>query len=172
MRWLIDGYNVIRRDPDLRGHEAESLEAGRRALLGLIARADRAKRDEFTVVFDGARRTGSTPTPGRIRVVFSRPPATADDELMRLARQLQSGAVVVSSDRKVQDAARRAGSAVLTAEQFLDALEAPETPTRSDSPDSKDDSDHQPAREKRGNPRRLSKKARKAQRALGRLRQS
>jgi hypothetical protein len=33
MRWLIDGYNVIRRDPDLRAHEAESLEAGRRALL-------------------------------------------------------------------------------------------------------------------------------------------
>jgi len=78
----------------------------------------------------------------------------------------------VSSDRKVQDAARRAGSAVLTAEQFLDALEAPQTPTRSDPPDSKDDSDHEPAREKRGNPRRLSKKARKAQRALGRLRQS
>jgi predicted RNA-binding protein with PIN domain len=171
MRWLVDGYNVIRRDPDLRGREAESLEAGRRALLGLIARADRAIRDEFTVVFDGARLTGSTPTSGRIRVVFSRPPATADDELMRLARQLRSGAVVVSSDRKVQDAARRAGSAVLTAEQFLDALEAPEMANRSNAPDSKDDSDHDPAREKRGNPRRLSKKARKAQRALGRLRQ-
>ena len=172
MRWLIDGYNVIRRDPDLRGREAESLEAGRRALLDRIVRADRATRDEFTVVFDGARLAGSTPASGRIRVVFSRPPATADDELMRLARQLQSGAVVVSSDRKVQDAARRVGSTVLTAEKFLDALEAPETPTRSDSPDSKDDSDHEPVREKRGNPRRLSKKARQAQRALGRLRRS
>ena len=172
MRWLIDGYNVIRRDPDLRGHEAESLEAGRRALLGLIARADRAKRDEFTVVFDGARLAGATPTSGRIRVVFSRPPATADDELVRLARQLKNGAVVVSSDRKIQDAARRAGSAALTAEQFLDALEAPESATRSDRPDSKDDRDQEPARDKRGNPRRLSKKARKAQRALGRLRQS
>jgi predicted RNA-binding protein with PIN domain len=168
MRWLIDGYNVIRRDPELKACEAESLEAGRRALLHLIARARRAPQDEFTIVFDGARLSGGTPTAGRIRVVFSRPPLTADDELMRLARQLRSGAVVVSSDRKIQDAARRAGSAVLTAEQFLEALDVPE---RSPAADSKDDSDAGPAREKRGNPRRLSKKARRAQRALGRLRQ-
>jgi predicted RNA-binding protein with PIN domain len=171
MRWLVDGYNVIRRDPDLRARESESLEAGRRALLSLIARAERTARDEFTVVFDGARLSGGTPTPGRIRVVFSRPPLTADDELVRLARQLGNGAVVISSDRKVQDAARRARSAVLTAEQFLEALEVPGTSSGPDTPDSKDDSDGEPVREKRGNPRRLSKKARKAQRALGRLRQ-
>jgi len=168
MRWLIDGYNVSRRDPELRAREAESLEAGRRALLHLLARAHREPRDEFTVVFDGARVSGGAPSAGRIRVIFSRPPLTADDELMRLARQLRSGAVVVSSDRKIQDAARRAGSAVLTAEQFLEALDVPE---RSPAADSKDDSDAGPAREKRGNPRRLSKKARRAQRALGRLRQ-
>jgi len=171
MRWLVDGYNVIRRDPDLRAREAESLEAGRRALVTLIARADRAPRDEFTVVFDGARLSGGTPTPGRIRVLFSRPPLTADDELMRLARQLRNGAVVVSSDRKIQDAARRAGSAVLTTEQFLEALEVPEGPSGADTPESKDDFDEEPGREKRGNPRRLSKKARQARRALGRLRQ-
>ena len=171
MRWLVDGYNVIRRDPELKAREAESLEAGRRALLHLIAGARGAPQDEFTVVFDGARLSGGTPTPGRIRVVFSRPPLTADDELMRLARQLRNGAVVVSSDRKVQDAARRAGSAVLTAEQFLEALEVPESSSGAVTPESKDDSDEEPGREKRGNPRRLSKKARQARRALGRLRQ-
>src|SRR5438128_11384668 len=167
MRWLIDGYNVIRRDPELRAREAESLEAGRRALLHLIARARRGLQDELTVVFDGARIAAGATKAGRIRVVFSRPPLTADDELMRLARQLRSGAVVVTSDRKIQDTARRAGSAVLTAEQFLEALEVPESLS---APDIKDDSDGEPVRTKRGNPRRLSKKARKAQRALGRLR--
>jgi len=172
MRWLVDGYNVVRRDPELKAREAESLEAGRRALLHLLARARLAPHDDFTVVFDGARLSGGAPTAaGRIRVIFSRPPSTADDELMRLSRQLRNGAVVVSSDRKVQDAARRAGSAVLTAEQFLEALEVPETSPRSDTTDIKEDSEDEPAREKRGNPRRLSKKARKAQRALGRLRQ-
>src|SRR5712692_2687456 len=168
MRWLIDGYNVIRRDPDLRGREEESLEAGRTALIRLLVAAARSTRDEFTVVFDGARVSGGAPSAGRIRVVFSRPPLTADDELMRLARQMRSGAVVISSDRKIQDAARRAGSAVLTAEQFLKALEVP---GRSSGPEIKDDSDGEPVRAKRGNPRRLSKKARRAQRAIGRLRQ-
>src|SRR5262245_59306960 len=122
VRWLIDGYNVIRREPDLRAREAESLEAGRRALLHLLASAPRDPRDEFTVVFDGARVGGGHPSPGRIRVIFSRPPHSADDELMHLARQWRSGAVVVTSDRRIQDAARRAGAAALTAEQFLEGL--------------------------------------------------
>jgi predicted RNA-binding protein with PIN domain len=165
MRWLIDGYNVIRRDPDLRAHEATSLEAGRRALLHLLARSHRDTRDEVIVVFDGARVSGGAPSDGRIRVIFSRPPATADDELMRLARHWREGAAVVSSDRKVQDAARRAGCPVLEVTQFLEGLDAG---ARSEPRDSGDDA----APSKRGNPRRLSKKARRDQRALRRLRQS
>jgi predicted RNA-binding protein with PIN domain len=163
MRWLIDGYNVIRRDPHLRSREAESLEAGRRALLHLLARAHRDPRDEIIVVFDGARVSGGTPSEGRIRVLFSRPPSTADDELMRLARQWREGAAVVSSDRRIQDAARRAGCPVLEVAQFLEGLEA------STSPESRD-SGNDTAPTKRGNPRRLSKKARRDQRALRRLR--
>ncbi|HKQ67082.1 MAG TPA: NYN domain-containing protein, partial [Methylomirabilota bacterium] len=107
---------------------------------------------------------------------FSRPPLTADDELMRLARQLRSGAAVVSSDRKIQDAARRAGCAVLTAEQFLDALDVPERAPEPglsgmEAAAIKEEPEEEMDRGKRGNPRRLSKKARRAQRALGRLRQ-
>jgi len=170
MRWLIDGYNVIRRDPELAAREAESLEAGRRALLHLLARA-RGARDEFTVVFDGARVSGGVLSAGRIRVIFSRPPMTADDELIRRAREAKSGAAVVSSDRKVQDAARRVGCAVLGADQFLDALDGaePGRPTDPAPPDR--DSGYDTASSKRGNPRRASKKARRAQRALRRLRE-
>jgi predicted RNA-binding protein with PIN domain len=164
LQWLIDGYNVIRRDPDLRAREAESLEAGRRALLRLLAHARGAAGDQFTVVFDGARVSGGNPSEGRIQTIFSRPPRTADDELMRLARQWREGAIIVSSDRKIQDAARRAGSPVLTAEQFLEGLTA-EADEKRDEPE-----DERP-REKRGNPRRLSREARAAQRALRRLRE-
>jgi uncharacterized protein len=174
MRWLIDGYNIIRRDPALRGRESESLEAGRRALLHLLARSHREPRDQFTVVFDGARVSGSLPSGGRIGVIFSRPPMTADDELIRLARQWKSGAIVVSSDRKIQDAARRAGAAALSADQFLQGLEhRGEEPL--DEPDlaSKEaDLEEPPPATKRGNPRRASKKDRRAQRALRRLRRS
>jgi predicted RNA-binding protein with PIN domain len=164
MRWLIDGYNVIRRDPDLRGREAESLEAGRAALVHLVARQARESRDDFTIVFDGARVTAGAPSAGRVQVLFSRPPRTADDELIRLARESGAGAVVVSSDRKIQDAARRSRCAVLGAEQFLAGV----TESAEPGPATKDDEEDRP-QDKRGNPRRLSKKARAAQRALRRL---
>ena len=174
MRWLIDGYNVIRRDPELRGRESESLEAGRRALVHHLARAHREPRDEFTVVFDGARVSGSSPSEGQIRVIFSRPPMTADDELIRLARQWKSGAIVVSSDRKIQDAARRAGAAALSADQFLEGLEHPggQPLDEADPPSKEADLGELPATTKRGNPRRASKKDRQARRALRRLRRS
>src|SRR2546427_4066451 len=96
MRWLIDGYNVIRRDPDLRAHEAESLEAGRTALLRLVAQAARAGGDRFTVVFDGAPASRPAPAGGQLEVIFSRPPEKADDVLARLARPLGAGSAGVT----------------------------------------------------------------------------
>src|SRR5688572_12736603 len=125
MRWLIDGYNVIRRDADLRAAEASGLEAGRTALLRRVAAVARRSPDQFTVVFDGALPRARGPGDGQVQVVFSQPPRKADDVLVELARRLGAGAVVVSSDRAIQNAARRAGAAVAAAEAFLARLEAP-----------------------------------------------
>jgi hypothetical protein len=90
--------------------------------------------------------------------MFSRPPETADDVLRRLAGELRSGAVVVSSDRAVRDAAERAGAAAVTVEQFIEALTADDT----------DDGDDDPPRTG-GNPRRPSRAERTARRVLARL---
>lgn len=165
MRWLIDGYNVIRRDPDLRGAEERGLEAGRTALLRLVQATARASSDQFTVVFDGAPATGPAASPGQVQVIFSRPPQKADDVLMRLASQWREGAVVVSSDRRVQEAARRARCEVLGAEAFLGALD-----DRGDDGGEGDEPEDARPATKRGNPHRLSREARAAQRALRRLR--
>jgi predicted RNA-binding protein with PIN domain len=163
VRWLLDGYNVIRRDPDLRAHEAESLEAGRTALLALLARVAARVSDAFTVVFDGARRAGGAPSAGRVQVLFSRPPETADDVLRRLATTLREGAIVVTSDRAVQDSARRAGAVVVDAEAFVEAALGPGA--AADEADEDDDS-----RPRRGPSHRPSREARAARRALRRLR--
>ncbi|HEY3065309.1 MAG TPA: NYN domain-containing protein [Methylomirabilota bacterium] len=163
MRWLIDGYNVIRRDPALSSRETESLEAGRTALLHVLATVAGTSPDTFTVVFDGARRTGGMASGGRVEVLFSRPPDHADDVLVRLAARWRDGAVVVSSDRAVRDAARRAGATVLGAEEFLAAI------ATSPGEDSGGDDEETASREKRGNPRRASKAARAAERARRRL---
>jgi predicted RNA-binding protein with PIN domain len=167
MRWLIDGYNVIRRDPDLRGAEASGLESGRRALLTRIAAVARRLPDQFTVVFDGAPIPAPALAGGQLEVLFSRPPDKADDVLIRLARQAGAGTAVVSSDRAVADAARRAGCAVIGAEAFVAALaDAAET----DFGDQV--ADKAPVRGRSGNPRRLSREERAARRALERLRRT
>jgi predicted RNA-binding protein with PIN domain len=162
---VLDGYNVIRRDPDLHAREAESLETGRSALLAFVARIARDSPDTFTVVFDGARRSGGTPGSGRVQVVFSRPPETADDVLRRLAASLREGGVVVTSDRAVQTAARRANAVAVSAEQFLEASAA-----RLEALDDRDDVDDDEDPPRAGPGRRLSREARDAARVLRRLR--
>ena len=170
VRWLVDGYNVIRRDADLRGREAESLEAGRAALLAAVAAAARRTGDDFTVVFDGARRDAAAPARGQVQVVFSRPPESADDVLRALAARAGAGTVVASSDRAVRDAARRVGAVAVSAEDFAAALRAPGRPSGGDEgKDDDDDDDRGPVR-RGGNPRRLSRDDRAARRALARLR--
>ncbi|MFQ5882295.1 MAG: NYN domain-containing protein [Candidatus Methylomirabilales bacterium] len=161
MRWLVDGYNVIRRAPELAACEQESLQAGREALCRLLATAVHVSGDRFTVVFDGARGGGSTIGSTGVRVIFSSARETADSVLARLAT---SGSAVVSNDHEVRRAAARAGAIAITTDEFLARVRRPAGP---DIPDK--DEDNTPAGPKKGNPRRLSKKARAAARALRRL---
>jgi len=160
MRWLVDGYNVIRCDPGLAAHEGESLEAGRDALCRLLAAAARSSGDQFTVVFDGARGGGVTFAGRGVRILFSRAPERADHVLARLAG---AGVAVVSNDREVRQAVDRAGAIAITADKFLGRILAAPNPHKGEEED-----DVLPG-PKRGNPRRLSKKARAAERALKRI---
>jgi uncharacterized protein len=166
MRWLVDGYNVIRRDPELAAAEGAGLDAGRASLLALLARVAQRTSETFTVVFDGARRSGGTASAGRVSVLFSRPPDTADDVLRRLAASLRDGAVVVTSDRAVLDAARRAGAVAVTAEAFVAAARG--GVEEGEGEDEDDDEAEAPSRS-RGPARRPSREARAAARVLRRL---
>jgi predicted RNA-binding protein with PIN domain len=129
-----------------------------------MARVAARVSDDFTVVFDGARRDGGPPSPGRVQVIFSRPPETADDVLRRQAASLREGAVVVTSDRAVQDSARRAGAVAVSAEAFVGAVTAP---AGTSDDDVEDDDTTAP---RRGPSRRPSREARDALRVLRRLR--
>ena len=169
MRWLIDGYNVIRRSTVLHERERESLEAGRRALLDLLARVARDRGDQFTVVFDGAGAGGSSGSAG-VRIVFSSARESADRVLTRMAAA--QGGAVVTDDREVLRAAARVGAVPITATAFLTRLEALQAGAPGDVRETeKDEDDESESRRapRKGNPRRLGKKARAAARALGRL---
>ena len=162
MHWLVDGYNVIRRAPELAARERESLQAGREALCRLLSTAARLSGDRFTVVFDGAQGGGSLPGGPGVRVIFSSRRERADDVLARMVR---SGGAVISNDREVRQAAGRGGAIAIPADEFLARLRTPNRPRVAE----KDEEEDVERREKKGNPRRLPKKARAAARALRRL---
>lgn len=180
MHWMVDGYNVIRRDPALASQDALSLEAGRDALCRLLARAARDSGETFTVVFDGAGRGGAGTGGGAVRVMFSSARESADRVLARMATR---GGAVVSNDRAVRRAAERGGAVAVTADQFLARLERwgaplpgagasgnPSAASPDASPPYMKDEDPDPPRQPRkGNPRRAPRKGRAATRALARL---
>ena len=167
MRWLVDGYNVIRRAPELKSREQESLEAGRQALCALLVQAARRSADSFTVVFDGAQAGGRAGGGAGVTVIFSSARESADRVLARMARE---GGAVVSNDREVRRAAERAGATVVTTDQFLARLDDARRLPPVAPADLMDGDEEEPSRgPRKGNPRRLGKKDRAIQRALDRL---
>src|SRR5512146_5339 len=109
--WIIvDGYNLIRQWPELAMLDRADLQSGREALLQELRVYQRAKRHRITVIFDGRERggiSGGAENSGGIGVRYSRQGETADEEITRLVAEAGAGAVVVSSAREVQAAARR-----------------------------------------------------------------
>ena len=57
MRILIDGYNLIRRIPELREADRSDLALGRESLLEQLSIYRAEKRHRITVLFDGDEST-------------------------------------------------------------------------------------------------------------------
>lgn len=169
--WIVvDGYNLIRRLPELRDRESQGLEAGRAALVAMLAAYRRARgHHRITVVFDGQGGGGGPGGAGRvggIDVRFSTPGETADRLIARLAREGRAGVLVVSSDREVARAAAAAGAAAGSCEEFAARLEAATVADLKGGEE--EDLPDRPAG-KKGAARRLPKTERRRAAALRRL---
>jgi uncharacterized protein len=119
---IIDGYNLIRQSPWLSLLDARDLEAGREALLQSLADYRRRRHQhKITVIFDGWQGGGlkeSRDVHQGVGVVFSRRGERADEVIKRLLAREGRRAVVVSSDRELQDFADRKGATWVAASQF------------------------------------------------------
>jgi predicted RNA-binding protein with PIN domain len=179
---ILDGYNVIRRVSRFADRERVGLEAGRLALLDALAAYGRATSHRLTVVFDGIDDGDVVENRTRdrgIEILYTARGSSADEALVRLARDSSRGAVVVvTADRQVGRGAERVGAAVVSPEAFDEKLAlaarpagtaeaaAPEPP-RDEGTD--DDPPPGGGTRKRGNPRRAPKTARRAAARLRRL---
>lgn len=112
MLYLVDGYNVTRRDPataslslaDQRESIVARLRVRGRDLLG---------NGRIVVVFDGEQGPGLSTGGGvPVEVVYAHQ-RSADDEIVRIASRSKSPVVVVSSDRAVGERAAQASTAAV-----------------------------------------------------------
>ncbi|MRS12050.1 MAG: hypothetical protein EG823_03140 [Actinobacteria bacterium] len=107
MRFLVDGYNVTKRDP---ATVHLPLEQQREALVSRLAvrGAELLGAGEISVVFDGVAGAGADFRRGQVEVRFSRD-EPADDLIARLAC---AGATVVTSDTGLAARVRGYGAEV------------------------------------------------------------
>ena len=165
---LIDGYNLIPAIPSLGRLIRRDLEQARDALLDLLHayRANAPSRPSIIVVFDGKAHI-ENPHPSRkagIQVRFSSG-ETADDLILRLLGGEHRGAILVTSDRALRDAARADAGELIRSGEFSGMLLA-----RLDPEDGgREDGETTPVltTRKKGNPKRRPKRDR---RRAGKLR--
>ncbi len=176
MHIIIDGYNLIRQSESLRRFERISLEEGRKELVARLSAYKRYRGCEITVVFDGwidgAYREEHLKQ-GGVNIVYSKRGEKADEVIKRLARRKGVQIIVVTSDRDVAGTAERAGGVALASTDFefrmavSETVSAPEEffPGLSDDGEAERDA----TTKKKGPSRRLSKRARQAERVLKKL---
>ncbi|HKI20592.1 MAG TPA: NYN domain-containing protein [Isosphaeraceae bacterium] len=130
MRWLIDGYNVMhaggRLGPKL-GREGFR-RARRRFLNELAATLPPEEAEQTTVVFDASAPPGDFKVDERFRglhVLFALGDENADARIEQLiaAHSTPRTLSVVSSDRRIRQAAQRRRATVLTAEDYWNRLD-------------------------------------------------
>lgn len=176
MHLIIDGYNLIRQSDVLRSHERQGLEAGRKALIRMLAGYRRVMGHRITVVFDGW--LGGPPQEERdreagIEIIYSRRGEKADEVIKRLARQHAEESMVVTSDRPVMDAAARAGVTAIASREFEERVRrARSSPAQAPDVRGKDDDGDDPSprgTKKKGPSHRTSKRERLKQRGMEKL---
>jgi predicted RNA-binding protein with PIN domain len=126
MRIFIDGYNLIRRIPELREADRVGLREGREALLKQLASYKTGKGHLITVVFDGTDSVhlGGTAEKVRgIKVLYSPRGRNADRIILEAFRGKEVD-LLVSADRELVEAARRDGVTAVSPDLFWDKVQS------------------------------------------------
>ncbi len=120
---LVDGYNVTKT-----GYGRLPLADQRTRLMSSLEGLASRTKAEITCVFDGADvDTPPVMAPARrVRLLFSAPGETADELIVRLVHAEPPGRpiAVVTSDREIVTAVRRAGARAVPSTIFLSRVEA------------------------------------------------
>ncbi|MCS7229973.1 MAG: NYN domain-containing protein [Candidatus Kryptonium sp.] len=124
--YIIDGYNLIHKSPDLRKLFIENPQLARENLVSILSDFFSKRKDECIVVFDGNLNLPSSLSTPKVRVIFSKPPDKADDEIKKIIMSAnlkdRLKFIVVSSDNEIINCAKACGSGRISSEEFWKIL--------------------------------------------------
>lgn len=131
---IIDGYNVIHADGQLKGVAKRDLQEARRQLVGRLMRYLEQKNLQITLVFDG--HGGMTDVdieiPGRLQVLFSSAGQSADEvilEILETSSNPRQYIVVTSDMADIGRSARAMGVDIIASKSFLSRIRRKEQET-------------------------------------------
>ncbi len=125
---LLDGYNIIKRDPSFQSARQRGLEAARHALIIQLINRYRHTPHRVTVVFDGDAPQEQTTHQQRIRIIFSRAGESADSVIARVAAQARAegrDVEMFSDDMEVQHSVKSVGGKAQSAAYLTSQLNTP-----------------------------------------------
>ena len=138
---VVDGYNVIYADDELRRIAVKDLERARREFLSRIAGYVIGKELKVTVVFDGrgGMTEAETIVPRKLEAIYSAHHQSADELIISMiatSRNPRSYIVVTSDRAHISPAVAECGCRVIASKAFLERLSG-----KSDSSSKKEEED-------------------------------
>jgi len=129
---FVDAYNLLYSDKGLTELADVDLKRARQRLIKHIAAYAGPRKVSITLVFDGSREVASEAemTAGRIKIIYSSPPASADDLIVDELDRLRPprGTTVVTSDNELAARCRMRGAEVVASDKFWLRLQKAEAP--------------------------------------------
>jgi predicted RNA-binding protein with PIN domain len=130
MRFIVDGYNIIKSGLAPEAFEGKTLEQQRNALLELISlnKPQGSPRNTVTVVFDGDYQISLAAGPGRPpagveKVIFTEG-GSADEKIeeLVLSESNPTEVAVVTNDKGIKRRIGGTGARIVVLEEFLPRL--------------------------------------------------
>lgn len=169
---LIDGYNLIAKMEGISGN----LEAQRERFIRTLSQYRGQKNHTITVVFDGEKGGCITETHEchmGINISFSRLGEKADDIIKKMVKGHEEEYTVITSDKEVASFAESCGHTAIPSEEFIPKLRYENRTEPVTGPviwkDEEETGYSTFTTRKKGNPRKLSKTARRRKQRLDRL---
>lgn len=124
---LVDGYNVIKKNPMFQALEVKSLAEARNLLVRQLKHRYGQTTYRVVVVFDGNGAKEQVSHEDHVRIIFSRHGETADRVIARLAAEARAAGRIVemySDDVEVRDCVAEQGGTIHTTKHLTKQLNA------------------------------------------------